>query len=377
APSPAPMTLMRWRPPSMPEVIVGNLFKQFNELAPRHSITYSGKRLFLFWGQFHEHSDVSICNRRGDLPPEDNYAHERDIARLDFAAVTDHGYNFDPYIWHTMAKIVRSNNDPGRFVTFLGEEWTSDQVRDKSGLGHYGHRNLIFANPRFPRWFNSRDMSKPTDIWAKLRGINFIHIPHQLADTGNCPTDWRYVDEVAQPVAEIFQVRGSYEYEGAPRQAKRTISGHFIQDAWAQGVIIGVIASPDHGGGYGKAGVYAPSLTREAILDAIRQRHTYGTTAAKIVLEMRVNGHLMGEKIKLNAPPKSVKVQVHAIGARDIARVDVCRNNVFIYTRRPNAREVNFIFEDKAPLQSRAYYYVRIIQADEEIAWSSPVWLLP
>ena len=31
-----------------------------------------------------------------------------------------------------------------------------------------------------------------------------------------------------------------------------------------------VIAAPDHGGGYGKACVFAPEPTREAILDAIR-----------------------------------------------------------------------------------------------------------
>ena len=138
-------------------------------------------------------------------------------------------------------------------------------------------------------------------MWEDLRKLNanFIHIPHQLADTGNVPTDWNFTDETAQPVAEIFQTRGSYEYKGTPREAGRTTPGpgYFLQDAWARGIVIGVIASPDHGGGYGKACVFAPELTREAILDAIRARHCYGTTAAKIFLDVRVNGHLMGEKI--------------------------------------------------------------------------------
>ena len=51
---------------------------------------------------------------------------------------------------------------------------------------------------------------------------NFVHIPHQLADTGNVPTDWNFTDEKAQPVAEIFQARGSYEYKGTPREAGHT-----------------------------------------------------------------------------------------------------------------------------------------------------------
>ncbi|MFQ6098050.1 MAG: hypothetical protein ACE5O2_10025, partial [Armatimonadota bacterium] len=215
-------------------------------------------------------------------------------------------------------------------------------------------------------------------------GANFVHIPHQLADTGNVPTDWTQVDPVAQPVAEIFQIRGSYEYDGAPRQAKRTTPpGYFMQDAWAKGVVIGVIASPDHGGGYGKACVYAPRLTREALLDAIRARHTYGTTAAKIFLDARVNGRLMGEEVELSEKPETVRVTVRAIGTGPIQRIDVCRNNEFVYTYDPKGARASFEYVDEKPLDGISWYYVRVIQSEqtlagqsvEEIAWSSPVWL--
>ena len=147
--------------------------------------------------------------------------------------------------------------------------------------GFYGHRNLILGDPYFPRWWNSRNRQTPAQVWEDLRKLNadFVHIPHQLADTGNVPTDWNFADEQAQPVAEIFQVRGSYEYQGTPRQAARTTPqpGYFLQDAWARGIVIGVIASPDHGGGYGKACVFAPDLSRKRILQALRQRHCFGT----------------------------------------------------------------------------------------------------
>ncbi|MFQ5810657.1 MAG: hypothetical protein ACE5JM_13670, partial [Armatimonadota bacterium] len=242
--------------------------------ARRRTVRYAGETLQLFWGQFHEHTSLSICNRTGDLLPEDNYLHERDIAALDFAAVTDHGYNFNPYLWRHVAKISRANCDPGRFLTFLAEEWTStfEEYSDEHPYGFYGHRNLIFADPYLPFWLNARDRSTPADVWKRLREdrVNFVHIPHQLADTGNVPTDWNYTDEVAQPVAEIFQSRGSYEYFGTPRQAGKPAEGYYLQDAWAKNIVIGVIASPDHGGGMGKAAIYAPELTREAILDAVR-----------------------------------------------------------------------------------------------------------
>lgn len=349
------------------------------EDTPTSSIEYRGQTLKLYYGDLHEHTDVSVCNRVGDQSVDESYQHMRDLARHDFACATDHGYNFNPYLWGYMAKLARVNDDPGRFLTFLAEEWTSsfEKYSEEHPYGYYGHRNLILADTYFPRWWNSRNGQTPAGMWEDLRKLNanFVNIPHQLADTGNVPTDWSYADEKAQPVAEIFQTRGSYEYKGTPREARRSTprAGYFLQDAWARGIVIGVIASPDHGGGYGKACVFAPELTREAILDAIRARHCYGTTAAKIFLDVRVDDHLMGEKVATPAG-RSVKVKITVRCPRDIRQIEVCRNNRFIYTTNPKGRKAEVTFIDREPLAGRSYYYVRVIQQDEEIAWSSPVW---
>jgi len=349
------------------------------EETPTPTLLYKGEQLRLFFGDLHEHTDISVCNRLGDQSVDESYQHMRDLARHDFACATDHGYNINPYLWGYLAKLARTNDDPGRFLTFLGEEWTStfEEYSEKHPYGFYGHRNLIFADPYFPRWWNARNRQTPAQVWEDLRKMNanFVHIPHQLADTGNVPTDWDFTDETAQPVAEIFQIRGSYEYAGTPREAKRTTPtpGYFLQDAWARGIVIGVIASPDHGGGYGKACVYAPRLTREAVLDALRARRCYGTTAAKIVLDVRVGGRLMGEK---TADPagRSVEVAIRTQCPGDIDRIEVCRNNVFLYTSEPGGRAADLVFVDREPLAGRSYYYVRVVQKDGEIAWSSPVW---
>ncbi|MFW6163180.1 MAG: CehA/McbA family metallohydrolase [Planctomycetota bacterium] len=378
-PRPAPPNVEAFEETTEPHRIA-LLRKQLGEQTPRRSITYEGEKLGLFWGDLHEHTSISICNRWGDTSPEDNYANERDIVAADFSAMTDHGYNFNAALWNRMAKINRLNHDPGRFVTFLAEEWTStfEKYSDRYPEGYYGHRNLIFADPYFPRWYNAFDGSTPRAIWDDLRRrkANFIHIPHQIADTGNVPTDWSYTDKVAQPVAEIFQARQSYEYEGCPRQAGRTLSGNFLQDAWAKGIVIGVIASPDHGGGQGKAAVYAPELTREALLDALRARRCYGTTAARIFLDVRVNGHLMGEEIEV-PKGKPITVTAKAVGANDVDRIELCRSNQFIYTRPGQGREAAFTFTDRKPLAGKSYYYVRVQQTDGELAWSSPVWVRP
>jgi hypothetical protein len=60
-----------------------------------------------------------------------------------------------------------------------------------------------------------------------------------------------------------------------------------------------------------------------------------------------------------------------------IKSIEVCRNNEFVYTHQPKdatAKTADVVFTDRAPLGGRSYYYVRVIQTDDEIAWSSPVW---
>ena len=69
------------------------------EDAPTPSIDYQGQTLKLYFGDLHEHTDVSVCNRVGDQSVDESYQHMRDIARHDFACVTDHGYNINPYLW--------------------------------------------------------------------------------------------------------------------------------------------------------------------------------------------------------------------------------------------------------------------------------------
>lgn len=361
------------------EFYPGQLRVEHGEDTPTASLEYKGQKLNLYFGDLHEHTEMSICNRVGDESIDESYQDMRDIVRHDFACVTDHGYNHCPYTWYHTAKLARVNDDPGRFLTFLGEEWTStfEEYSEKHPYGFYGHRNLVFEDSYFPRWWNARSRQTPAELWEDLRKLkaNFVNIPHQLADTGNVPTDWDFADEEAQPVAEIFQTRGSFEYKGTVREAGRTTPGpgNFLQDAWARGIVIGVIASPDHGGGYGKACVFAPELTREAILDGLRARRCYGTTAAKIFLDVRVDGHLMGEKLTAE-PGESVEVSILADCPGEIDRIEVCRNNQFIYINRPDSKQAKLTFTDRQPLEGFSYYYVRLIQKNEEIAWTSPVW---
>lgn len=350
---------------------------------PRNKKSHGSDELTLYWGDFHDHTDISVCARDKNPPGHDLFANERDIEKLDFCALTDHGYNFDRAQWEYNGEQTRNNHDPGRFVTFLAEEWTSSKNPPAPGgkMNRYGHRNLIFKDPYHTLFYDSFDGDiSPAELWKELEGHEFICIPHQLADWkgkggGNPPTDWSFVDEKLQPVAEIFQARQSYEYLGCPRQAPQgaPFKGNYLQDAWAKGIVIGVIASPDHGGGNGKVGVWAKELTRDGIFDAVRARHTFGTSGAKMALFFKGGGVMMGDKVRRPSGP--IEFEIDALAMRAIREVVIFRNNEIVFRAEPGDKKVELRWTDEKPLDVElAWYYARIHAEDDELAWSSPIW---
>jgi len=361
---------------------------------PRQKTEHAGRSLTLYWGDLHDHTDMSVCQRQKNPPVRENYQTKRDIERLDFTAITDHGYNLDPPQWAFCGEQVRANHDPGRFVTFLAEEWTSDHVpydpprrapvidsNKTADLRRYGHHNIIFLDPHYPLFYDSRDGNiTPKQVWDGIRDTDAVFIPHQLADLGNRPTDWTVHDERHQPLAEIFQQRGSYEHLHAPLQAPRAmgVKGRYLQDAWAGGVVIGTIASPDHGGGRGKAGVWAESLTRQSLFKAFHARHTFGTSGSKIALLVTSGDHLMGDKVQRHEGA-AIPLRIRVVTDRPVAKVVVLRNNEIVYTKEPDQgeKELTVRWTDKeVPTTKRLWYYVRIHRDDGELAWSSPIWFL-
>jgi hypothetical protein len=252
-----------------------------------------------------------------------------------------------------------------------------------------GHRNTIFARRgvrELPITPGERDGSANTGalLYPYLRKFGGITTSHSSAtDQG---TDWRDNDPELEPVVELYQgLHASYEYEGAPRAEtpeKRYIHhgvpwrpAGFVWNAWAKGLKLGVQASSDHiatHDSYACALVEGPEVKgREALVEALRQRHTYAATD-NIILDLRIGEHLMGEAFSTADRPV-LKVAARATGP--ISRIDVIRNNSFIYAVQPAARSAQFEFRDEGIRGGESYYYVRLGQSDGQMAWSSPIWV--
>ena len=122
-------------------------------------------------------------------------------------------------------------------------------------------------------------------------------------------------------------------------------------------------------------GLLSEGHTRRAIFTALYDRHCYATTGDRIILDFRVDNHLMGSEYHTDNPPE-LKVTAH--GTSKVSRVEIRRNGSPIHVIAPGAKNVQITWTDAGfdPTLG-CYYQVRLIQTNDEEALSSPVWVLP
>jgi hypothetical protein len=68
-------------------------------------------------------------------------------------------------------------------------------------------------------------------------------------------------------------------------------------------------------------------------------------------------------------------MHVKVLGTSVIASVEMVKDGKFIYKTEPHATTAEFDFRDTAAVAGRSWYYVRVIQQDRNLAWSSPIWI--
>ncbi len=136
-----------------------------------------------------------------------------------------------------------------------------------------------------------------------------------------------------EPVLEIHSAWGTFEW--------------FYDEALARGYRLGIVAgSDDHksrpGASYPGAGlfgvrggltcIYASSLTREGLWDALKQRRVYGTTGQRIILHFTTGEHWMGEEFDATEPPV---FEVYVVGVAGLEAVELKRGTQVIFAERP------------------------------------------
>ena len=110
---------------------------------------------------------------------------------------------------------------------------------------------------------------------------------------------------------------------------------------------------------------------RESLLAAVKQRHCYGATD-NITVNLRSGPYIMGDEFKTKGAPT---LEIEVIGTGPIAKIDVLRDSAVVHTIVPQSDRHAGTWTDPNPIAGTHYYYIRVLQADEEIAWASPLWI--
>ena len=351
----------------------------------------------LFWGDLHAQSEFHVMHsQRKDArqvgwskgissgTPDDVYQYARDVALLDFVAITDQGA-ITGVGWDLLQEKAEQYNGPGRFATFKAYEAGTPT----------GHRNVYFRGGDHEPAQSSESFNYlPEFLYEYYRGRDdVIMIPHHV----KAWTDWSFHDPQLEPLMEIYSCWGQSENPSLDRWNKGMTPGAGAWEALARGYRLGMIASSDNhvgmaGRSYphdrqvhtpfpgGLAAVWAPELTREAIFDALRARRCYGTTGARIILDVWVMDHPMGSIVQLKDPTLPREIRVDARGSDEIKKIEIVSNgHEVVHVQQPSNRgtqdHMQFEWSDDRPTQQETYYYVRVTQRDGEMAWSSPVWV--
>ena len=339
----------------------------------RETVDVDGETFSLFWGDVHMHSNISHCSRHPSFHctnVEEKHRFSRDAGGLDFCLLTDHDPMSD-LEWERTVKAADFSNEDGCFTAFSSYEWTNSRVEDFHSYGHY---SVIYRSSGKLHRVRDDGFHDLSGLWRELSPGGAMLNPFHPGEGGS-PLDWNYFNGTMSRLVEIYQVRGSYEYDGCefdPRKYGRKITeNHSVQFGLNKGCRFGFTGGGEHEG-VGLTGVFARSLTRDGIFEAMRQRRTYATTSVHLYAVFFADGCWMGGEIP--EPPESVALRGAVRGSDDIVSVKAVTNLGEI-DLMPGYQAGSGTFEADCKTEGVRWIYIRIRQADGNMAWLSPVFL--
>ncbi|MEZ5596260.1 MAG: DUF3604 domain-containing protein [Pseudomonadales bacterium] len=273
----------------------------------------------IFWGDTHGHSGFA----EGIGTPEGFMTWARDDARLDYVTHSEHDVFMDDAEWETLRRTVITYSEPGRFVPFLGYEWT---VENRLG----GHHNVLFRTPEDRARLGSQQFPTLSRLYAGIHAAvaekDVLLIPH-----AHQSGDYRLVDPELTRLVEIMSMHGNFEWFG------RMYLNHGNQ--------VGFVAASDNhlakpgysapiGGSLSQRGglgaVLASERTTDGIFDAMRGLRTYATTGDRIILSFTANGTPMGQRAPMD---RNRKLQGQVIGTAPLDNIAIFKNDQLLWTQ--------------------------------------------
>ena len=334
----------------------------------RAELELDGKTLRLYFGDLHNHS---VLSPDAEGHPDELYHFARDVAKVDFAAITDNDF-YPEKVLHAsesayQRQLVARLAEPGRFLPLCGFEWTFH--RDPSEA--YNHRAVVFLGHE-DRVVRRVDPAGHTEA-AMRRSFQtmdvFAHAHHG---------QYRLLDIPQESNVEITS--------GWMVNIEQSRTAHEQLDAGHRFGFIG--GSDSHrmtpGLGGALAAVWATELSYDAITDALRSRRCYATMGNRAVVDFRLNGALMGSVVPC---PDRRTFHIHVRACTPLRQVSIIRNGTTVCQWDGDGVVFEKVWVDDGASPDAAWYYLRVedctpyrdhphnvCQAVGPLAWSSPIW---
>jgi len=358
----------------------------------------------LFWGLLHGESERIDSTEN----IEDCLRFFRDDKAMNFfsASPFESQEETSNDIWKLVCQNVADFDEADRFTALIGFQWQGTS-------GEEGLRHFVYPKD------NRLIMRKKDTKYNTLKKIYKSFVPKELLSipsfTMGQGTGFNFenFNPDFERVVEIYNAWGSSECTkkdgnripietGGKKGIKESSEGS-IQKALQRNLRFGFVAGGlDDRGAYtelyeGDQQQYSPGLTaiiatehsRAALFEALYNRSCYATTGQRIILGFNLASLGMGaETSTVHKHGLLVNRHLHGFvaGTTDLALVEIIRNGTVIKAFHPEGYSFDFAYDDMTPLEKVvnnakdgkppfAYYYLRVIQKDGHMAWSSPIWV--
>ena len=343
----------------------------------------------IYWGDLSGVSDLGA----GNHAPAVYFWYARGVGLLDFAALTDSDYDasiekaLDEEAWMEIeGSVLDDLHRPGDFIPLHGFRWAS---------GEYGDRLVLLPGPPERLWSNAAGFDTPEKLAAALPDGAILAVPHPPGTTTRPAVDPASVAPSREGLVEVVSSLGMFESAGLPRPPDTgDAPGPYAKDLLASGARVGFIGTgdirstqPGNPMGIrtgdsiwpvGLTAVLAKELTREAVLDALRERRCYATSGRRYLLEFTVDGHQMGSDLRV--PSGHVAAIYGSLGSMTRwMRIEVVGPDGPIAALMPEGEDIDVveITAETLPVTEPTWCYLRGMDEYGGMAWSSPVYLQP
>jgi len=334
--------------------------------------TLPGVAYNTYFGFLHAHSNLSD----GSGSPEEAYTYARDVAGMDFFALTDHGVLMIVFPWESSKydRLLRAADDhdaPGSYAALYGFEWSHPW------LGHINVMNVrsfthvlrrLTLNSIY-RWIGDR-------VYCIAR---YNH-PGRQDELDSEFKHFRYESYVANNMVglEVWNKGHNFDEQFYLCTWDVCQAPTFLDEGIRKGWRLGPLGGGDnHHREWGtntdfRVAVLSTQLTRNDIVNAYFDRRFYATEDKNLLLDVRVQGHPMGSQ--LTNKVREFRVEATDSAADTFAEFRFYRDGYLIDSLNVSGNFAEATFND--PGSSGAnHYYIVVRQNDGDEAVSSPIYM--